>query len=126
LLPLIVTSVPVGPDCGAIAVIAGAGVTVKGIAALGTPFTVTTRSPEVAPDGTVTVMLVSLQLTAAPASTPWKLTVLFPWLAPHPLPVIVTVDPAGPAVVERLVTAGLTAPPPAVSLPIDKNVPGAL
>ena len=98
----------------------------NGTAALGAPLTVTTRLPEVAPAGTVTVMLVSLQLMAVPASTPWKLTVLFPWLAPNPLPAMVTVEPTGPAVAERPVTAGLTAPAPTVSLPIDENRPGAL
>jgi hypothetical protein len=79
---VIVTSVPAGPDCGDRLLIDGGGVTVNVPATVGTPLIVRTTSPVVAPLGTVTVMLVSLQETAIPASTPLNVTVLVSCVAP--------------------------------------------
>jgi hypothetical protein len=76
----------------------GAGaVTVKVIPLLATPPTVTTTFPVVAPLGTGTVMLVTLQLLGAPA-VPLNVTVLVPWGAPRFVPAIVTEVPTGPDV----------------------------
>src|SRR5215467_5074918 len=69
------------------------------------PPTVTTTSPEAAPAGTGTVIADVVQL-AGTAATPPKLTVLAPWTAPNPLPMMVTTAPiAG----KRLEMAGTTA-----------------
>jgi hypothetical protein len=73
-----VTGVPTGPDVGHSVVIEGAVPAVKGIPLLASPPTVTTMLPVLAPLGTVTVMLVSVHLPAAPALTPLKVTVLVP------------------------------------------------
>jgi hypothetical protein len=65
--------------------------TVKLTPLLGTPPTVTTTLPVLAPLGTVARMMVGLQKEAAPALVPLKVTVLLPpWLAPKLLPLIVT------------------------------------
>ena len=101
LLPAIVTEVPTVPEAGERYVIAG--VTVKGTPLLTWPLMVTTTLPEVAALGTATVMLVELQLEAALALTPLKVTVLLPWLAPKPAPVMVTVVPIGAVAGVRLV-----------------------
>jgi hypothetical protein len=76
-VPVIVTDVPMGPDVGFRLVMLGGGVTVKGTPLLACPPTVTTTFPVVAPDGTVTVMLVSLQAVGVPA-VPLNVTVLDP------------------------------------------------
>jgi hypothetical protein len=70
-------------------------VTVKVEPLLATPPTVTTTGPEVAPVGTGTLMLVSLQL-AGDAAVPLNVTVLEPCVAPKWLPVMVTAVPTGP------------------------------
>jgi hypothetical protein len=54
-------------------------------------------SPVVAPEGTGTVMLESLQVVGVPA-TPLKVTVLLPYVAPKPEPLMVTEVPTGPPV----------------------------
>lgn len=72
-----ITLVPMGPDVGLIFEIAGGGVTVKVRPLLATPLTVTTTLPVVAPAGTVTLMLLAVQLEAV-ASVPLNVTVLFP------------------------------------------------
>jgi hypothetical protein len=64
---------------------------------LATPPTVTTTFPEVAPVGTVTVMLVALQLVGV-ATVPLNVTVLVPCVAPKFVPVMVTIVPTGPDV----------------------------
>jgi hypothetical protein len=84
---------PAAPDAGDRPVMTGG--TVKFHPAEAAPATVTTRFPEVAPDGTVTAMLVALQLVAV-AAVPLKVTVLAPCSAPKVLPVIVTLVPGGP------------------------------
>jgi hypothetical protein len=81
------------------------------LVALATPSTVTTTLPvPVAVDGTVTVMLVELQLglVTVPTRTPLTLTVLEPCacVVPKLVPVIVIVDPTGPALGFAWVTVG--------------------
>jgi hypothetical protein len=79
LLPAIVTAVPTGPDNGDTLLMLGKSVTVNEVARLAVPPTVTTTGPVsvLAPLGTVTEMLVSLQLVAI-AGVPAKVTVLLP------------------------------------------------
>ena len=71
------------------------------------PLTVTTTLPEVAPAGTVTVMLVSLQLETV-AAVPLKVTVLLPCVAPKFVPAMVTGVPTGPVLGVRLLMVGGT------------------
>jgi len=108
LLPLIVTAVPTGPEVTERLVMLGVDdvVTVNVTPALETPPAVTTTFPVVAPLGTVTVMLVALQLDAVPALVPLKVTVLVPWLDPKLVPAIVTAAPTGPEGTDRLVMLG--------------------
>jgi hypothetical protein len=101
-----VTEEPTGPTVGLRLVIVGVGITVKAIALLATPLTVTTTFPVVAPVGTGTTMLVALQLVDV-AEVPSNVTVLVPWLAPKFVPTIVTEVPAGPEVGVRLVSVGV-------------------
>jgi hypothetical protein len=75
LVPVMVTDVPTGPDVGERLVMLGE--TVKGTPPLGTPPTVTTRLPVVAPLGTGTTMFVLLQLVGV-AAIPLKVIVLVP------------------------------------------------
>jgi hypothetical protein len=82
-----------------------AQIRVKATPLLATPPTVTITFPVVAPEGTVTTMLVALQLPAI-AGVPLNVTVLPPWDDPKFVPVIVTDAPAGPEFGERLVIDG--------------------
>jgi len=79
--------------------------TVKFDPLLSTPSANTTTFPVVAPLGTVTAMLVALQLVAV-AVVPLKLTVPDPCVAPKFVPVTVTAAPTAPVVIERLVMLG--------------------
>jgi hypothetical protein len=72
-----VTTAPIAPDTGLRLVMFGGGVTVKGKPLLAIPPTVTTTFPVVAPTGTGTSMLVSLQVLAVP-TVPLNVTVLVP------------------------------------------------
>ena len=81
------------------------GVTVKVTALLGIPRAVTSTAPVVAPVGTGTVMLVSLQLVGI-AGVTLNVTLLDPWEAPKFVPVIVTRVPTGPELELRLVIVG--------------------
>ena len=90
--------------CGVTERLASAA-TVKLDPLLGTPPTVTTMFPVVAPLGTVVPMLVALQLVTV-AIVPLNFTVLEPWLDPKFAPVIVTDAPTAPVVGERLVMVG--------------------
>jgi hypothetical protein len=105
LLPVIVTAVPIGPEIGDRFVTEGVGKTVKKTPLLATPPTVATTLPVVAPFGTVTPILFTLQFVTF-AGLPLKVTVLVHWLAPKLFPVIVTAVPAGPDVGEMLAIAG--------------------
>jgi hypothetical protein len=77
--------------------------------ALTTPLTVTTTLPDpVAPDGTVATMDVLLQLVIeAVVVVPGKVTVLVPCDEPKFIPVIVTVAPTAPVLVERPLIVGV-------------------
>src|SRR6266567_1686375 len=111
LAPVIVTEAPTNPEVGFRLVMLGAGVvTLKFTLLLATPPTVTITPPEVAPAGTVTVMLVAPQLVGA-AGVPLNLTVLVPWVAPKLEPRIVTEAPARPDVGFKDAMLG-TVPPP--------------
>ena len=72
---------------------------------LETPETVTTTCPVAAPLGTVTPILVALQLLAV-AVVPLNVTVLLPWLDPKFVPVMVTEAATAPDVGDRLVMTG--------------------
>ena len=86
----LVTGVPTVPEVGLRVLIVGAeAVTVKLTPLLARPPTVTTTLPVVAPAGTVTAMLVLLQVVSV-AAVPLKVTVLLPCVAPKFVPVIVT------------------------------------
>jgi hypothetical protein len=76
-VPVIVTAVPTVPDVGDKLVMLGVGSTVKLFPLLSTPLACTTTLPVVAPAGTVTWMLLAVQLVAV-AVVPLNLTVLLP------------------------------------------------
>src|SRR5215831_10321647 len=81
LLPVRVTTVPDDPMDGLRFVRIGPCRMVKAAPLLGMPATVTTMFPVVAPTGTVTTMLVSLQAVGR-AAVPLKLTILVPGVVP--------------------------------------------
>jgi hypothetical protein len=91
--PEMVTCTPAAPDVGDTPVMVGG--TVKFHPLEGSPPTVTTRLPEVAPDGTATRIVSALQLVGV-AAVPLKATVLAPCAAPKLSPDMVTVVPTGP------------------------------
>jgi hypothetical protein len=104
--PLIVTGLPANPDAGFRLVMLGpAAVTAKVTPLLAAPPTVTTTFPVVAPAGTVTPMLVALQLVGV-AAVPLNCTVLVPCVVPKFAPLIVTGLPANPDAGFRLVMLG--------------------
>src|SRR5271165_4699656 len=92
-------------------------VTLKFTPLLGTPATVTTTGPVVAPFGTVMAMQVSLQPAGqalevvSVAMVPFTLTVLDPCVAPKCVPVIVIAVPTPPESGERFVMPGDGLPP---------------
>jgi hypothetical protein len=104
-LPEAVTRVPEVPDVGESEEISGGWAIVNGTELLGTPFTVMTMLPEVAPAGTFTPMLVLLQLVGM-AVVPLKLMVLVPCVGPKLLPLIVMAVPTRPAEGRTLLIAG--------------------
>jgi hypothetical protein len=108
-VPVIVTAVPTGPDVGAKLLMLGGTVTVKTVPLLDSPPTVTTTFPVVAKAGTATMTLVVPQLVTV-AAVPLNVTVLVPWAAPKPVPVIVTAVPTGPDVGAKLLMLGGTVP----------------
>ena len=107
LAPVIVTEVPTNPDTGFRLVMVGVGaaVTVKATPLPGTPATVTTMLPVVAPTGTGTAILDALQLVGD-AGVPLKVIVLVPCVTPKLAPVIVTLAPTKPDTGLRLVIDG--------------------
>src|SRR5436190_6203495 len=105
--PAIVTALPTGPDVGLSVVIAGGTVTVKLTPLLARPPTATTTGPLVAPVGTGTVMLVSLQLVGV-ASVPLNAIVLVPFVALEFAPAIVVALRTGPGVGLGVVVASGT------------------
>ncbi len=104
-VPAITTSSPTTPEEGERLVIFSASVTVKLRPLLATPDAVTTTFPVVASLGTVTPMLVALQLVGV-AAVPLKLTDPLPCVAPKFVPVIVTGVPTTPEVTDRLLIFG--------------------
>src|SRR5207249_1994718 len=84
----------------------GVGSTVKLTPLLGTPLTVTTTLPVLAPLGTVATMDVALQLVAV-ALVPLNVTVLVPCVEPKFVPVIVTDVPTAPEVGDSPLMFGL-------------------
>jgi hypothetical protein len=81
------------------------GATVNAAPALGTPFTVTTTLPDVAPCGTGAAIELALQLVGV-AAVPLNVTVLDPWLAPKFEPVMTTGAPRAAEDGETLVMIG--------------------
>jgi hypothetical protein len=81
------------------------GATVNAAPALGTPLTVTTTLPVVAPVGTETAIEVALQAEAV-AAVPLNVTVLVPWVAPKFVPVIDTGAPTAAEDGDRLLIIG--------------------
>ena len=104
-VPVITTVAPTAPLVIDRLVMLGAETTVKLFPLLFTPLANTTTFPVVAPLGTVTVMLVELQLVTV-AAVPLNFTVPLPWLEPKFVPVITTVAPTAPVVIDRLVILG--------------------
>lgn len=102
-VPAIVTAVATGPDVGERLLIFG--VTVKVIPLLGTPFTVTTTGPVVAPEGTGATILVEPQDVGA-AVMLLNFKVLVPCDAPKFAPLTVIEVPTGPDVDERPLIEG--------------------
>lgn len=105
LVPAMVTEVPTEPTFGERLLMVGGAATVKRTPLLDRAPTLTTTMPVVAPAGTWTTMLVSLQLVGS-AAVPLKRTTLVPWIAPKLVPVIVTEVPIGPEAGERLAMFG--------------------
>src|SRR5260370_6471683 len=95
-----------GDDAGFMLVIVGVGRTVKLIPLLGTPLTVATTLPVVAPVGTGTTMPTAVQLVGVD-DVPLNVRVLVPCVAPKFAPLIVTEAPTGPEVGLRLVMLGV-------------------
>ena len=76
-VPVIVTGVPITPEDGLRLVMLGVGTTVKLNPLLATPPTLTTTFPVVAPGGTDTTIVASVQLDGE-ACVPLNDTVLVP------------------------------------------------
>lgn len=107
--PVMIALLPAGPEFGLRLAMFGEGaVIVNGAPLLPNPPTMTATLPLVAPLGTGTTILVSLQLVGA-AAVPLNVTVLVACVAPKLDPVMVTAVPVGPDVGDRLVTLGVTA-----------------
>jgi hypothetical protein len=105
-VPAIVTDVPTAPELGDRLLMLGTASTVKLTPLLGTPFTVTTTFPVVAPAGTGVTIEVALQLVGV-ATVPLDVTVLVPWVEPKFVPVIVTDVPTAPELGDRLLMLGV-------------------
>ena len=78
---------------------------VTGLLAFMLGATETTNGPEVAPDGTLVLMVLLLQPLMV-ASEPFNVTVLVPCVAPKPLPDITIGFPIVPVVAETVLIAG--------------------
>jgi hypothetical protein len=105
-VPAIVTDVPTAPDVGDRLVMLGVGNTVNVTPALGTPLTMTTTGPVVAPEGTGATMLFALQLVGV-VEIPLNVTVLVPCADPKFVPAIVIDAPTAPDVGDKLVMLGV-------------------
>ena len=105
-VPMIVTDSPMAPDAGDKPVMLGVARTVKTIPLVSTPLVFTTTGPVVAPDGTVTAILVALQLVTV-AVVPLNLTAPPPCVEPKFVPVMVTAAPTIPKVTDKLEMLGV-------------------
>jgi hypothetical protein len=104
--PLICTGVPYHPEVGATPEIEIDPSKLNGTVLLVIPLSVSETVPLVAPEGTVTVTLVSLHdVTLAVAAL--ILTELVPWVEPKPLPWRMIEPPTGAAGGLRLLMIGL-------------------
>ncbi len=103
--PAMTTEVPAAPVLGVRLVIAG--VTLNVTLLLTPPEVVTTTLPVVAPDGTVAVMLPTLQAVTA-AVVALKVTLPVPCVVPKPEPAMTMDEPTGPALGVRLLITGVT------------------
>lgn len=103
---MIVTGVPAGPAFGLRLVMVGIGCTVNNTPLLGTPATVTTTLPVVAPLGTKATMLVAFQPVIVVAAVPLKVTVLVPCDEPKLFPEMTTPAPTAPEAGLRLLILG--------------------
>ncbi len=109
LAPAIVIDEPTTPDVADRLVMLGAGTTVNPRPLLTRFPRETLTLPVVAPEGTVVVMDVALQLVVEDAKVPLKLTVLLSWLGPKCAPVMVTAAPTAPVVGDRVLMLGVGA-----------------
>ena len=106
LAPVIVTVVPGGPDPGEKLLIVGGKTNVKLEPLVAVrPSTVTVMGPVVAPEGTVTVILVEL-LAVTVATVPLNCTTLIACTGLKLVPVIVIDSPVVPRVGVKLVMVG--------------------
>ena len=103
---MIVTDVPAAPDVGDKPLTFGVGNTVKLVPLLGTPVTVTTTLPVVAPFGTGATIDVALQPVGV-AAVPLNVTVLVPCVDTKFVPVIVTDLPTAPEMGDKLLMFGV-------------------
>jgi len=104
--PEMVTCAPGVAAAGETLAIDGTGITANPTGLLAKPPTVTTNGPVVAPLGTFTVMLLSLQGVVEPALTPLNVTVLLPCDGPKLLPAMVTMEPTAAKAGFTLATTG--------------------
>jgi hypothetical protein len=104
-LPVIVTTVPIVPVVGAMAVMAG-GSRVKSIPLEVPTGVVTVTFPVLVPEGTAHLMDVSVHEVQLVTAGPLKETVEVPWVGPKYLPVIVTTVPIVPVVGAMAVMVG--------------------
>src|SRR5713101_6025224 len=93
------------PAAGERLLMCGAGTVNEMFVLLFTPPTTSFTGPEVVVDEIVTTTWVSDQLTTA-SLAPLIVTVLPPWVAPKPLPLICTWLPTGPLAGDNPVTTG--------------------
>jgi arylamine N-acetyltransferase len=117
LVPVIVTTVPIGPLDGATEVIVGAGMTANELPVPVPLGVVTEIAPVEAPTGTVAVIWVSVLTVKVMAAVPWNATAVAPVKL---MPVIVTTAPIGPLVgaTEVTVGAGMTVKELPVPVPL--------
>jgi hypothetical protein len=105
-VPEIITVAPTAPLVGLNPVIDGVGSTVKSLTLVTvTPLTVTEIFPEMAPTGTMVVMLVSVEEETV-ASVPLKLIVFSVGVVLKLVPVMVTVVPSAPLLGVKLEMVG--------------------
>jgi hypothetical protein len=100
--PVMVTVAPIPPFAGEMLVIPGPALTEKATPVLGPLGVVTTTLPVVAPSGTVVAMLVEVALVSV-AVFPLNVTVFDASVDEKLVPVMVTGNPAGPEVADKVV-----------------------